>query len=143
MAGWSGTRPTAFVRVVEKDLAKKRTQIATEAFQAVISGSPVDEGSFRMNNRVTINSEDHGFDVSLGRGKEVEPPKGSTNVPAFTEGLEVIAGAAEDPYATVVIQNNAPYAERLENGHSEQAPQAPIAVFGLAFAAVRAKHSNT
>ncbi|MFT8276102.1 hypothetical protein ACMSSJ_11245 [Kerstersia gyiorum] len=140
MAGWSGTRPTEFVRVVEKDLAKKRTQIATEAFQAVISGSPVDEGSFRMNNRVTINSEDHSFDASLGRGKAVEPPKGSTNVPAFESGLDIIAGEADEPYATVVIQNNAPYAGELERGTSKQAPEG---VFGLAFAAVRAKHSNT
>lgn len=140
MAGWSGARPTEFVRVVEKDLAKKRTHIAVDALQAVVSGSPVDEGTFRMNHRVTIDSEDHGFDPTLGRGKDVEPPKGSLDVPSLHQGLEVIAGDSEKPYATVTIQNNAPYSGELERGHSDQAPQG---VFGLAFAAVRAKHSDT
>lgn len=137
---WGGTRPTAFIRVVESDLAEKRTHIAMDALQAVISGSPVDDGTYRMNHRVTIDSEDHGFDPKAGRGKEIEPPKGSLNVPSYDAGLEILAGKAKEPYATVTIQNNAPYGPRLEDGYSDQAPDG---TFRPAFAAVRAKYSKS
>lgn len=136
MAGWS-KGPTAFIKVVEEDLAKKRTHIAVDALQAVISGSPVDDGTYRMNHRVTVDSEDHGFDPQAGRGKDVEPPKGSLNVSSYDAGLKIIAEGADEAYATVTIQNNLPYAEVLENGHSQQAPQG---VYGPAYEAVRSKY---
>lgn len=139
MAGWS-KRPTEFIRVVEGDLAKKRTHIAVDALQAVISGSPVADGTYRMNHRVTVDSEDHGFDPDAGRGKGSEPPKGSLNVPSYEAGLQVIAEGADEPFATVTIQNNAPYGPKLEDGHSNQAPDG---TYRPAFAAVRAKHAKS
>lgn len=139
MAGWS-KRPTEFIRVVEGDLAKKRTHIAMDTLQAVISGSPVDDGTYRMNHRVTVDSEDHGFDPAAGRGKGNEPAKGSLNVPSYDAGLEILAGQAKEPYATVTVQNNAPYGPKLESGHSNQAPDG---TYRPAFAAVRAKHTKS
>lgn len=132
--------PVEFVQVISKDLAEKRTQIATEALQAVISGSPVRDGAYRSNHRVTVNSADYGFDMTLGKGSASEPPKGSLNVKSYAAGLEIIAGEANEPYASITIQNNLPYAERLENGHSAQAP---IGVYGPAFAGIRAKYSKS
>ena len=136
MAGWS-KKPTMFIKTVEEDLAKKRTHIAMDALQAVITGSPVDEGSYRMNHRVTVDREDHGFDLNAGRGKDQEPEKGSMNVPSYYEGLDVLAGQAKKPYVAVTIQNNLPYAEKLEDGSSKQASQG---VYGVAFDAVLEKH---
>ncbi|WP_278976743.1 hypothetical protein [Oligella urethralis] len=137
--GWDKS-PVEFVRVLEKDLAATRTRIATEALQAVISGSPVRDGAYRSNHRVTVNSADYSFDMTLGKGADNEPPKGSLNVEAYTAGLEIIAAESGEPYASITIQNNLPYAERLENGHSAQAP---IGVYGPAFAGIRAKYSKS
>ncbi|MDK6203314.1 hypothetical protein QP097_07555 [Oligella urethralis] len=137
--GWDKS-PVEFVQVISKDLAEKRTQIATETLQAVISGSPVRNGAYRSNHCVSVNSADYGFDMTLGKGADNEPPKGSLNVEAYTAGLEIIAAESGEPYASITIQNNLPYAERLENGYSEQAP---IGVYGPAFAGIRAKYSKS
>lgn len=136
--GWSKP-PTAFIKVVEKDLEQKRHQIAVETLGAVISGSPVDTGAYRANHRVSVDGVDLGYDLGLGLGKDREPPKGATTgVVSYGEGLEQIAGA-EGPYREVVIQNNLPYSGEIEHGHSDQAPDG---VYELAFLSIVEKHTK-
>lgn len=130
MAGWSGTRPTAFIKVIEKDLIGKRKEITATALQAVVSGAPVKDGAFKGNNRVTLDGVDLGYDMDL------MDKDGSQTL---AEG-EAVIGQIDTPYGESVIQNNIPYAEKLESGHSQQAPQG---VYRPAFAAVRAKYSKS
>ncbi|MHB0763170.1 HK97 gp10 family phage protein [Stutzerimonas sp. NM35] len=132
--------PTAFIGLVENELRIKRNQIALEALQAVVSGSPVDEGTYRMNHRVSVDGVDLGYDLAAGRGKDAEPPRGaSAGIPSFQEGIEIIA-SADQPYGEIVIQNNLPYASEIEDGHSDQASDG---VYRLAFGAVVAKYGGS
>lgn len=135
--GWS-IPPTAFIGEIEAGIEQRQRQIAAEALGAIISGSPVDEGAYRENHRVTIDSEDHGYDATAGAGKGSEPPLGATaGVEAYSEGLRIIARAPA--FSVIRIQNNIPYGERLENGHSKQAPNG---VYGLAYIGVSEKYGQ-
>lgn len=129
MTGWSGIKPSAFVKVVEADLKAKRNQIAAEALQMVVTGSPVDTGAFRGSHRVSVDSEDRSVTETLD-------PSGQATIDA---GLAVIA-TADQPFQAVTVQTGISYGEKLENGHSTQAPQG---VYGPAFAHIRAKHAKS
>lgn len=126
MAGWSN-KPSRFIKSVEGHLAKKRNQIAGDMLQGVIMQSPVDTGAFRANHRVSIDVDDLEYDSA-----SLDPSGNKT----LREGMTVIA-SNDKPYSEVVIQNNLPYAEKLENGHSDQAAQG---VYGVTFDAVAEKH---
>lgn len=126
--GWS-IDPTEFMDVVEKDLTDLQKEIAITALQAIISPSPVDEGTYKGNHRVTVD------DVTLSFDPELHDKDGSVTL---SDGMGVIAKVA-GPYHNIIIQNNAPYGERLENGHSQQAP---IGVYGVAFIAVSEKYGQ-
>ncbi|MBW4789129.1 hypothetical protein JQS35_11015 [Alcaligenes faecalis subsp. faecalis] len=130
MAGWSGIKPTAFVKVVEADLKEKRNQIAAEALQLVIVPSPVADGAYKGNHRVSVDGKDLVFDL------DAQDKDGSKTL---AEGMAVIE-TAEGPYHEVVIQSNIPYGEKLESGHSGQAPHG---VYRPAFAHIRAKHGDS
>jgi len=127
MAGWSGTRPTAFVKVVEADLKDKRNEIAAEALQMVVSGSPVDTGAFRSSHVVSIDKEDYTV-------PDIRPAQETINA-----GLAVIA-KADQPYQAVMLQSNIDHGEALEEGHSQQAPNG---VYRPTWAHLRAKHSKS
>jgi len=128
---WTGTRPTAFVNVVKADLAKRRNQIAAEALQLVVQHSPVDTGAFRGSHRVSVDTPDYGHDAA----------QTDTNGQAAVQtGLTVIA-TANQPFQTVTVQTNLPYAEKLEAGHSKK--QAPQGVYRPAYAFLRAKYARS
>lgn len=126
MSGWSN-KPRRFIKTVESDLAKKRNQIAGDMLQGVIMQSPVDTGAFRANHRVSIDADD------LSHDKASADKNGNETL---REGLAII-GANSKPYSEVIIQNNLPYAEVIENGRSDQAPHG---VYGVTFDAVTEKH---
>ncbi len=126
---WEGTKPTAFIKVVEGDLVDKRKLITADALQAVVAGSPVDTGAYRANHRVTLDGEDLGFDLQATDAGGSE---------TLMRGLSV-AGEISTPYGYASIQNNIPYGGALETGSSKQAASG---VYGPAFEAVRAKHSR-
>ena len=127
---WGGTRPSAFVKVVEADLKDKRNEIAAEALEMVVRASPVDTGAYRGNHRVSVDEADFGVDVA-NRDKA-----GQSTIDA---GLAVIA-SADKPFQAVTIQNNLVYGERLEDGHSGQAPDG---VYRPTYAHIRAKHAKS
>lgn len=126
MAGWS-LSPTAFMDQFESDLARQTRIIAMAILGEIVLRSPVDTGRFRGNTIVSIGSPvfdavdktDKGGGATLASGQ------------AILEGLK--------PYSLVFLQNNLIYAERLENGHSKQAPGG---VFGLAFTSVAAAYAS-
>ncbi len=126
MAGWS-TPPTAFIAQIEGDMTKQLRIIAMALLGEIVSRSPVDTGRFRGNTTVTIGSP-------VFTNSQTLDPTGSTTVSA---GASVLSGLK--PFSIIYIQNNLPYAEKLENGRSKQAPSG---VFGLAFAGVAAAYAS-
>ncbi|TCT87607.1 HK97 gp10 family phage protein [Pseudomonas sp. LP_4_YM] len=118
--GWS-TPPSLFADVVEEQVTQRVRVIALAMLNEVVLGSPVDTGRFRGNNIVSIGSP-----VFI-QTDEVDP----TGAATLRAGASALSGL--EPFTTVYIQNNLPYAEALENGHSQQAPSG---VYGLAFIGV-------
>lgn len=126
MKGWS-IPPTAFIDQIESDLTKQARIIAMALLGEIVLRSPVDTGRFRGNTVVSIGSP------ILSNSDTVDKTGSST----ISAGQAVLAGLK--PYTVVYIQNNLPYAEKLENGHSKQAPNG---VFGLAFTGVAGAYGS-
>ena len=116
--GWSRSLD-GFADQVEKDLTQRQKDIAAYALQQVITGSPVQDGTYRGNHRVTVNSQTRDYDLSIA---------GKSGQQTLFEGMQII-GRISRPFGSVTIQNNVPYGERLENGWSGQAP---AGVYGVA-----------
>ncbi len=96
------------------DLVRKK--IALQALQGVVYKSPVDTGRFRGNWLVGVEV----IDLS------------TTSVPDPAGGLTVEKGTVKIeesvPMTAIWITNNLPYANRLENGWSKQAPAGMVAI---------------
>ncbi|GAA0478505.1 HK97 gp10 family phage protein [Tatumella punctata] len=107
--GWDFD-PSAFTGIVEEKVGLKIRAIAIQILNVVVETSPVDTGRFRNNNMVSLDAPD------FSETEEVDPSGGI----ALQRGIGVISKAAN--YGIIYIQNNLPYAEALENGHSKQAP---------------------
>lgn len=128
MAGWS-QNPTAFIKVVEEDLVDKRKEITSDVLQAVISGSPVDTGTYKGNHRVSLDGEDLGYDLE---------EQDKTGEETLRKGLAVV-GQIDTPFGDSIVQNNLPYAKALEDGHSLRAADG---IYGPSFAAVKEKYGK-
>ncbi len=107
MMGWKGKKPTEFSFDVAKTAEDKVKEITMEVVQSLVVSSPVDTGAYRASHIVSISSGDFG-----ARGPETNPVQD-----AAIQAVKFKLGNL------VYIQNNQPYAERLENGWSDQAPQ--------------------
>lgn len=113
--GWD-LDPSAFMGLVEEDVGKKLRFISLQLLNEIVSRSPVDKGRFRANNQVSIGSPEYS-------ATDATDKNGSATL---QQGSAVIAQGK--PYSVIYIQNNLPYAEPLENGHSQQAPAGIYAV---------------
>lgn len=115
--GWS--KPlSGFAREVEQQQNKRLRAAAMQALSGVIERSPVDTGAFRGNNRVSVGSPDNAYDESL---------TDRAGDKALSEGFQII-GQISKPFDVIYVQNNAPYAQEIENGSSTQAPQGVYAI---------------
>lgn len=103
-------------------------KIALQALRGVVFASPVDTGRFRGNWQV----QQGGAATAV---LERADPSGSTTMAA---GEAVIARATID--APLWLTNNVPYAGRLEDGHSEQAPEG---VLGITVERIRSQFGRT
>lgn len=103
----------AFLRSATLEATKK---VAMELLSRVVMKSPVDTGRFRGNWTVSLNAPD----ISVTDG--VDPSGGAT----IARGSSVITGMREPQ--VVYVSNNLPYAQRLEEGSSKQAPAGMVAV---------------
>ena len=89
--------------------------IATEALDRVKRKSPVDTGQF-INNWL----------VSVGG-----PSAETVDLPGSLQGQSMAAIAAYasiEGWPVIYVANNLPYANRLEHGHSSQAPAGMVAI---------------
>lgn len=118
--GWD-LDPAIFAEKVEEQVNTYARYIASQILTEVVKMSPVDTGRFRNNNLVSIGSADYGRTDS---DKGAKLPKGSTHgVGSYDDGMMMLnSNTQRIKYPVIYIQNNLPYAESLENGHSQQAP---------------------
>ncbi|WEH89790.1 hypothetical protein PX669_05755 [Acinetobacter soli] len=104
-------KPTDFIKVIESDLVKQQKEIVADALQGVVLQSPVDTGAFRANHRVSVGSVDQSAN---------ESEKDKSGAGTISKGLQNLV--ALKPFQTVYLSNSLPYALKLENGSSDQAP---------------------
>lgn len=105
-----------FERQIDKQADLIVRKVAFEGLTGVVMGSPVDKGRFRGNWQVSVNVA---IDVEIDR---IDPSGGTT----ISAGSNVIATA--DPSQIIWLSNALPYANRIEHGHSQQAPAGVVSV---------------
>lgn len=90
-------------------------KVALQAIRGVVFGSPVDTGRFRGAWQLQVGNP------AAGEG----PPdrSGSATIARATSELARMQGAQ-----SVWITNVVPYAQALEDGHSQQAPEGVLGV---------------
>ena len=120
---WRNT-PSSFSLQLISEADTLTKEITGEMLQQVVVRSPVDSGAFRQNHRVSIGSVDKSFDVN------------DTGNDALSKGIRTIQ-AGGGLGKIVYISNSLPYAEKLENGYSQQAPQG---IYSLSFLSVVSKY---
>jgi hypothetical protein len=87
--------------------------VTLQLFVSVVRRSPVDTGRFRSN-----------WNVSYGA-----PDLSVTQLAPKTRGMQQARQAAQQPVGGIVyLSNGLPYAGRLENGWSRQAPYGMVKV---------------
>lgn len=102
----------AFAEKIDVDFELALKKIVFECWNRIIARSPVDSGTFR--NSWTLNE---------GVPLEDVKPKGSYPDAPSTPSLEL-----KSPFTIIWINNSLPYAARLENGWSQQAPTGMVSV---------------
>lgn len=106
----------AFVKKTEARADQVLRKVGIEVASSVVRKSPVDTGRFRANWLASI-----------------EAPNTRTFDASDLSGQATIAAAARQINKArlgqvIWISNNLPYAQRLENGYSQQAPSGMVRV---------------
>lgn len=108
----------SFEKELQKELDEQRKEqkdtfrkLVFTTFTDVVRRSPVDKGYFRANNLIQSVTPNRGtIDSTEGAGKLTNDAKVKIDSIRVSDGT------------TIFITNNLPYADRLENGYSTQAP---------------------
>lgn len=124
--GWNGLRPSQFTLQLLRDGSELQRKITAAMLQGVVLKSPVDTGAFRGNHRVSIGSVDDTKDFLK---------KDTTGTTTIADGMAKILSIQLGK--RVFISNNLPYAIRLENGHSGQAP---LGIYSITFQSVTSRY---
>lgn len=95
------TPPSLFADEVGDELDRTYRKFAINVYNNLQTLSPVDTGRYRNAHHISIGER------SLGENGG---------------GVELVLGLPKHTYPLIYIQNNLPYALRLEHGHSKQAP---------------------
>lgn len=121
--GWKGKKPTSFSLDVVKSAEDQVKKITMDTVQSLVVSSPVDSGAYRASHVVSIGSADYGE-----RGPETNPVQD-----AAIQAVKFKLGNL------VYIQNNKAYAERLEDGWSDQAP---LGIYSTTFTYITQKYGG-
>lgn len=105
-----------FVEKAKKNPEKVMRQVSIKLFSAIIKASPVDTGRFRMNWMASGSTPADGTTDATDKA-------GTT---ATSNAANFVLNAAD--WHTFTLTNNLPYAQRLEYGWSQQAPQGFVRV---------------
>ncbi|KQE85281.1 hypothetical protein [Acinetobacter lactucae] len=121
--GWTGKKPTSFSLDIVKNAEDQVKKITMDTVQSLVVSSPVDTGAYRASHVVSIGSADYG----------VRGPETNAVQDAAIQAVKFKLGNL------VYIQNNQPYAERLENGWSDQAP---LGIYSTTFTYITQKYGG-
>lgn len=105
-----------FVEKAKKNPEKVMRQVSIKLFSAIIKASPVDTGRFRMNWMASGGTPAFGTTDATDKSGNIA----TGNVTSF------VLKAAD--WREFTLANNLPYAQRLEYGWSQQAPQGFVRV---------------
>lgn len=122
MAKWTRA-PFLFADDVMKDAHKLQRGMAITVLNNLQLLSPVLSGRYRANHTVSFGSPDMRY---------------TDNKDGMSLAFGAITGMAANELPVVYIQNNLPYAERLENGWSSQSPSG---IYSLAYEAMVAAYT--
>lgn len=105
------SRIAAFMEKATREVSLMTTRkLALGALSGVVLRTPVDTGRARGNWMVSLGAARGGESDNLDKG-------GAATISAGTAAI-----GASQPFQQIVIENNLPYIERLNDGHSGQAP---------------------
>ena len=103
----------------QEDTKEAVELIALETFKRVVEKSPVGTGRFRGNWNASIGSMDESTTETVDK----------TGGPTIARAAAVFeAYSTQEAYPDIHITNGLPYAQRLEDGHSMQAPSGMVAL---------------
>jgi hypothetical protein len=125
MARWS-LPIDRYVRATKGDIEKAARAVALDMFSRIIVHSPVDTGRFRGNWMIDVSIVPEGWAEQYDRSGQATIDKSRAMLSAYKLGYEIH------------IRNNVPYAVRLENGWSQQAPAGVVKVSMLEIGAITA-----
>ena len=100
-----------FVEKAKKNPEKVMRQVSIKLFSAIIKASPVDTGRFRMNWMASGGTPASGITDAVDKSGNTATGNATSFVLKATDWHEF------------TLTNNLPYAQRLEYGWSQQAPQ--------------------
>lgn len=103
-----------FVEKAKKNPEKVMRQVSIKLFSAIIKASPVDTGLFRMNWLVSGGNSASGVTDATDKSGNI----------AIGNATSFVLKAAD--WHEFTLTNNLPYAQRLEYGWSQQAPQGMV-----------------
>lgn len=105
-----------FVEKAKKNPEKVMRQVSIKLFSAIIKASPVDTGRFRMNWMASGGIPASGVTDATDKSGNI----------AIGNATSFVLKAAD--WHEFTLTNNLPYAQRLEYGWSQQAPQGFVRV---------------
>lgn len=105
-----------FVEKAKKNPEKVMRQVSIKLFSATIKASPVDTGRFRMNWMASGSAPASGITDATDKSGNIATGNATSFVLKATDWREF------------TLTNNLPYAQRLEYGWSQQAPQGFVRV---------------
>jgi hypothetical protein len=116
MSGQFGAQVRRWSDKTQKKMDKAVRKIALDVFSNVILLSPVDTGRFRGNWQPAVGR------AMAGTIEAVDPTGATVTAKVQTTTQGVKAGDV------ILMVNNLPYAQRLEDGWSKQAPSGMVAL---------------
>ena len=105
-----------FVEKAKKNPEKAMRQVSIKLFSAIIKASPVDTGRFRMNWMASGSAPSSGTTDATDKSGNIAIGNATSFVLKATDWREF------------TLTNNLPYAQRLEYGWSQQAPQGMVRI---------------
>ncbi len=100
--------------------------IGLQAVNRVVMKSPVKSGRFRANWTLSFG----GLDPTVTQAMD---PGGARTIARLSAEMETYP---QEGFPVIYLQNNLPYAERLEGGYSTQAPGGVVAITIAELAAI-------
>lgn len=112
----------AYDKLVEGQFLIFKQKIALQALIGITNKMPVDTGRARANTTVSLAALNPSLTFRVDKSGADTIGRGSSMIKSDS-----------DPFGAVFVQNNLPYINRLENGHSKQAP---LGMFALTIAEI-------